>query len=225
MEASNDDVFERHAKRLRPDSGVLVVWSGGMDSTLVLWKVLHLVPESVPVIAYHVEFNNFQRRGQAESLACREIVNRLRADSSTPRDFVFSENAVTVDTHRCPTWPIVATLAGLEAEGRDCAFIADGRRDYVGSSHSRSVVYRQWERTLRLYREMACEPIFYFPVLWHTKEQVRAALPDFLADAMWSCRMPGYGEGKFVPCGVCGTCRDYQTHGIDHPTIAGEQKI
>jgi 7-cyano-7-deazaguanine synthase in queuosine biosynthesis len=199
----------------------LVMFSGGLDSTAMLVKLLAESADELRV--HHIRMINQERRDLAEQRAVEAIVAYCRARY---RPFRYSESALDF-----------AALEAIPIDYLSIAFVAcqvaidtpGCRRVAVGALAADTDIANRSARQKRVFEEMyACyrarklgEPQveWSFPVFHTPKAELAAALPPELLDLTWSCRRPVEG---FKPCGTCKACRVRQ--GLHTPAAAAENR-
>lgn len=199
----------------------LVMFSGGLDSTAMLVKLLAESEEALRV--HHIRMVNREGRDLAEGRAAQAIVAWCR---SRLRPFRYSESGL--DFAALEAIPIdylsiafVACQVAIDTPGCD--------RIAVGALASDTDIANRSARQKRVFDEMyACyrarklgEPRveWTFPV-WHTpKAELAAALPAELLELTWSCRRPLEG---LRPCLSCKACKARQ--GLRTPAAAAENR-
>ena len=184
----------------------LVMFSGGLDSTAMLVKLLTTSAEELR--AHHIRMVNREGRDRAEGRAVESIVAYCRARY---RPFRYSES--TLDFSGLEAIPIdyvsiafVACQVAIDTPGCD--------RIAIGSLAADTDIANRTARMKRVFDEMyACyrarklgEPRveWMFPVFDTPKPALAAALPPELLAFTWSCRRPVNG---FEPCMTCKACR------------------
>ena len=198
----------------------LVMFSGGLDSTAMLVKLL---AGSEELRVHHIRMVNKESRHQAEQRAVEAIMAYCR---SRYRSFRYSESALD--------------FAGLEAIPIDylsIAFVACQvaidtprcNRIAVGALSTDTDIVNRSARQQRVFDAMyECyrarklgEPRvdWVFPVYDTPKAELAAAVPQELLDLTWSCRTPRDG---FRPCGVCKACKARE--GLRTPATAAENR-
>jgi 7-cyano-7-deazaguanine synthase in queuosine biosynthesis len=204
----------------------LVMFSGGVDSTAMLVKLLAEPREEMrdELRVHHIRMVNREGRDRAESRAVAGIVAYCRAHY---RAFRYSESAL--DFSALEAIPIdylsiafVACQVAIDTPG--CNRIA------VGALAADTDIANRSARQQRVFQEMyACyrarklgEPSveWIFPVYDVPKSELAAALPHELLDLTWSCRRPVKG---FRPCGACKACRARQD--LRLPAMAAENRV
>ena len=189
-------------------SKVVVLWSGGVDSTAALYDVLKNHRDIV--FAHHIHFKNRERRWEAEKDAVDKMLPWLRKNV---RDFEYSESTLEMDL-KFHGWDIMTSMyiGGLVVRDKKCArlVLATNGDDYKQTS---------WRTTLSQLLAVITNlthPTEHqsFPYLWQmasktSKKDLWNSLPEFLKENIWSCRKPnlnGKKDGKWIECGICSTC-------------------
>jgi 7-cyano-7-deazaguanine synthase in queuosine biosynthesis len=184
----------------------LVMFSGGLDSTAMLVKLLAGSADELRV--HHIRMINREKRDLAEQRAVEAIIGWCRARY---RPFRYSESAL--DFSGLEAIPIdylsiafVACQVAIDTPG--CTRIA------IGALAADTDIANRSARQKRVFDEMyACyrarklgEPHveWTYPVFRTPKAELAAGLPPELLDLTWSCRRPLEG---LRPCGICKACR------------------
>ena len=189
-------------------SKVVVLWSGGVDSTAALYDVLKNHRDIV--FAHHIHFKNRERRWEAEKDAVDKMLPWLRKNV---RDFEYSESTLEMDL-KFIGWDIMTSMyiGGIVVRDKKCTrlVLATNGDDYKQTS---------WRTTLSQLLAVITNlthPIEHqsFPYMWQiaskiSKKDLWNSLPEFLKENIWSCRKPnlnGKKDGKWIECGICITC-------------------
>lgn len=186
----------------------LVMFSGGVDSTALLVKLLTASAE--PLRVHHIRMENREMRAAAEQAAVEGILGYCRRHY---RPFRYSESGLEF-----------AQLAAIPIDYLSIAFVAcqvaidtpGCKRIAVASLASdtdianRSARQRHVFETLyECYRARKLgEPRveWVFPVYELGKGDLAASLPAELLNLTWSCRRPVAGAGGYRACGTCKAC-------------------
>jgi len=190
----------------------LVMFSGGLDSTAMLVRLLRGSGDELRV--HHVCMVNRERRAEAEQQAVEHIVAYCR---ERYRAFRYSESGLDF-----------AALEAIPIDYLSIAFVACQvaidtprcNRIAVAALQRDTDIVNRIERQRRVFDALyACyrsrklgepEVEWIYPVYTATKAELAAELPRELVDLTWSCRRPvqcGEGHGnKWRPCGVCKAC-------------------
>ncbi len=195
----------------------VVLWSGGVDSTGALYKILKDYDDDV--VAHHIHFINNQNRWRAEKKSVDKMIPWLRKNV---RDFEYSESAIEMDLNFIG-WDIMhAMYIGgivIESEKRKDWKCKDIERyKLVLGDNAEDFNSYQWKTPIAqllaiitsLKHPQKSQDI---PYLWQimaktSKEDIWDLLPDFLKENIWGCRTPESDAGKWVECGKCVTCKD-----------------
>ena len=198
------------------------MYSGGMDSTAMLVKLLTQSEDALRV--HHIHMVNREGRADAERAAVEAILAWCRGrfrpfrSSESGLDFATLE-AIPIDYLSIA---YVACQVAIDTPG--CNRIA------VGALATDTDIANRTARQKRVFEEMyACyrarklgEPRveFTFPVYGIPKAELAAALPQELLDLTWSCRRPVDG---FRPCMTCKACRARK--GLRIPSTPAENRV
>ena len=186
----------------------LVMFSGGLDSTAMLVKLLEETPDELRV--HHIRMANRESRADAEQAAAERIVAWCRGRY---RPFRYSESAldftaleaipidylciafvacqVAIDTPRCNRVAIGALARDTDIENR--------------SARQRRVFDAMYE--CYRYRKLGEPEVeWIYPVYYATKRELAERLPRELVELTWSCRRPVRTASGFSPCGTCKAC-------------------
>jgi len=186
----------------------LVMFSGGLDSTAMLVKLLEETQDELRV--HHVRMANREQRADAEQASaerivawCRERYRPFRYSESAmdftaleaiPIDYLsiaFVACQVAIDTPRCNRIAVAALARDTDIENR--------------SARQRRVFDALYD-CYRARKLGEPEVEWVYPVYHETKPALAARLPRELVELTWSCRRPVREAGRFRPCGVCKDC-------------------
>ncbi len=186
----------------------LVMFSGGLDSTAMLVRLLS--GSEAPLRVHHIRMTNKEGRAGAEQHAVEAIVGWCK---DRYRPFRYSESGL--DFASLEAIPIdylsiafVACQVAIDTPGCDRIAVAALARDT--DIENRSARQRRVFDTLyECYRARKLgEPRveWIYPVYDATKSELAAELPRELVDLTWSCRRPVGEAGHWRPCGTCKAC-------------------
>jgi len=189
----------------------LVMFSGGLDSTAMLYRLLTQTDQDLRV--HHLRMINRDGRAQAEQDATEAVIAWCRTNC---RPFRYSES--TIDFADLEAIPIdylsvayVACQVAIDTPG--CKRIAVGTLAVDLDEVKRKVTLAQrtvFEAMYACYRARKLgEPVieWLYPVYDMTKAQVAASLPAALQAVAWSCRRPVKTDTGYRICGECKPCR------------------
>lgn len=192
---------------------VLLMFSGGLDSTGAFWK---LIKDGRKVHVYHMHLENKEKRTKAEAIAVSKILEYM----SSIGEFQYSESS-----HSYPSYngnfiwdsDISSFMAGtICAASPNLKEVAFGRT--ASDNSEANGMSRRIERGNKIL-EALCSAKKIYPVMDLTKQQIWEMLPEELRNIAWSCRRPIYKDNEIVPCGGCITCHSMAKKGITHQKI------
>src|SRR5918996_5331462 len=186
----------------------LVMFSGGLDSTAMLVKLLAESAEELRV--HHIRMVNRERRDLAEQRAVEAIVAYCRRHyrpfrysgsglefgelEAIPIDYLsiaFVACQVAIDTPRCTR----ITIGALSTD-----------TDIVNRSARQQHVFQEMYACYRARKLGEPEVRWIFPVYDVPKADLARELPPELLDLTWSCRRPVRSANGWVACGACKAC-------------------
>ncbi|HEX7055091.1 MAG TPA: hypothetical protein VF211_14295 [Burkholderiales bacterium] len=186
----------------------LAMFSGGLDSTAMLVRLLTESDE--PLRVHHIHMENAEGRAGAERAAAEAIVAWCRAHY---RPFRYSESGL--DFRGLEAIPIdyisiafVACQVAIDTPG--CRRIAVGALARDTDIENRAARQRRvFDAMYACYRARKLgepEIEWLYPVYRETKEALAARLPRELLELTWSCRRPIAEGSRHRPCGACKAC-------------------
>jgi 7-cyano-7-deazaguanine synthase in queuosine biosynthesis len=187
----------------------LAMFSGGLDSTAMLVKLLEETKDELRV--HHIRMANREQRAEAEQAAVEAIIGWCR---DRYRPFRYSESAL--DFTGLEAIPIdylsiafVACQVAIDTPGCNRIAVAALSRDT--DIENRSARQRRVFETLYdCYRARKLgepEVQWIYPVYDAAKADLAAHLPRELVELTWSCRRPvRESNGFFRACGACKAC-------------------
>lgn len=194
----------------------LVMFSGGLDSTAMLVRLLARDEDELRV--HHIRMVNREGRDGAEQRSVEAILEYCRAHY---RPFRYSESALDF-----------SALAAIPIDYLSIAFVACQvaidtprcTRIAVGALAADTDIENRSARQRRVFEEMyACyrarklgepEVRWIFPVYDTPKAELAGELPAELLDLTWSCRRPVRAGGGWLPCGACKACHARPKSGL-----------
>ncbi len=186
----------------RPDT--LIMFSGGLDSTGVFWR---LINSQKKLHIHHLYLVNKENRAKAEDRAVGEIVAYMK----NIRDFGYSESY-----HEYPSYngnfmfdsDIFSFMAGsICLSMRTVQEVAIG----MTASDMRSGLSARVARATRIFESFGAKAKKVYPLMDMTKKQIYEMLPEELRTMSWSCRTPLYEGEDIKMCGRCRTCREIKS--------------
>lgn len=180
----------------------LVMWSGGIDSTYTLAKLLKETTHEIH--AHHIHFVNRENRGKQEMEAVQKLLPRLRGI----REFQLSESMI--DHRQCLRVPFDMAVACFEAG------VVQKNLSYqkipcdkwtIGTHSAEGHDWERWE-VIKHGTKAACwpekEPEFELQESVSKKEEIEYLESLGLLSDCWFCRVPREDKA----CGYCKTCQE-----------------
>jgi 7-cyano-7-deazaguanine synthase in queuosine biosynthesis len=184
----------------KPD--VLVMLSGGIDSTGVFWQ---LAKQGRQIHVHHMNLINVERRGDAESRAVADILTYMKHVTK----FVYSESVHVYPSFQGQfIWD--SDLMSFIA-GNICMATPAIKEVAIGltATDASPEVSTRIERGNRIFSAFGTEAVKTYPLKELSKQQIVDLLPKELRSLTWSCRRPRYDEqGRAQRCDRCKTCRE-----------------
>lgn len=187
------------------------MWSGGIDSTYVLAKMLKETEHNI--FAHHIYLKNCEGREVAEAWAIKALGDKL----NKIRPFKFTSNSI--DDSRMPTIVYDMARVCFEAGAVSKAFYhrpkpikldkwTIGTHEKEGHNWERwefikhATVAAEWTKGRTEFIE------FELPEMVSKKEEMRYLKELNLLDDCWYCRtpVPDFKTKTYKICGICKTC-------------------
>lgn len=194
------------------ECNLLVMFSGGLDSTGLLYKLFK--DNKYKIHVHHMNLINKEKRNEAEKIAVNKILEYFNNF-----DFYFSES-----THEYPEfngnffWDgdissfISANIANCN---KNIKFVAYGR---TASDNMSADSIDRINRSNKIF-SIICKAQKIYPIEKFKKIDIFNELPDELKKITWSCRTPSYNEDLIIPCKKCKTCHEMKKEGIIHHSL------
>lgn len=189
---------------INDDSNILLMFSGGLDSTGALWKLLQ--DESNKIHLHHLRLVNKENRTKAEDIAVQNIIeyiNQIRSVnySQSYHEYPSYNNAFIWDSD---LYNFIA--------GTICMSLKNIKSVAIGRTKSDTGIEERAIRGTKIFKLLAPNVEKIYPVVHLTKTEVYNILPEELRDMTWSCRRPIYiDENMITECGECKTCLQLET--------------
>lgn len=195
--------------QLQPTNSILVMWSGGIDSTYVLTKLLK--ETDMKIFAHHIYLKNIENRQAKEAEAIEKLIKKLGAI----RKFNFTWN--WIDDTVMPTMVYDMARVCFEAGAVSKAFyhykkpfIID--KWTIGTNKEEGHWQERWDVITSATRAAEWSPgrkdyiRFELQPMVPRAEEMKYLDSLSLLQDCWYCRRPK--EGK--PCSVCPTCLEVE---------------
>ncbi|WP_421763612.1 hypothetical protein [Ekhidna sp.] len=202
-----------------PNQTILCMFSGGIDSTGVLHKLM-TDPEykDFELIVHHIHIVNRENRALAEATAVKSILAYYQKQDE--RNFTITASTFNTSgfaplkANRFPFDMDVCAFfsANICASRKDIVSVAMGRTKTDVESGGENFMMRMkraqaiFKSVLSLEEEVI--PQYIFPMVNYTKQEIWNFLPPEVRSNTWWCRRPIYENSMPKSCGKCQTCKD-----------------
>lgn len=198
---------------------ILCMFSGGLDSTAVLYKLLTEEQYSdYNIHVHHMHLRNIEYRAMAESTAIRNIFEYFEENNF--KHFVFTENIIETFFLHPPKFTRFIFDSDIMAFFAANICLANSSMRKVAVGHTKTdielahnlVVRRERMQKILEASYFPNEPTteWYYPLINLTKQETSDILPKELRNLTWSCRNPTYNDGIPSVCGKCLTCKEME---------------
>jgi 7-cyano-7-deazaguanine synthase in queuosine biosynthesis len=182
---------------------ILVVWSGGLDSTYVLYK--YLTETDYPVMAHHILLQNRNEfRWHQEQRAVENIKDWLKHSC---RNFRYTESSYynSLSGKDITLCLFIASQVAHGLVGADTKeiIVATGR---IMEDDERTPIHTQDDVFWAGVKDIEIPVSLERPIRTMTKRDIIEECPKELVDLTWSCRQPEFINGAAIPCGTCHAC-------------------
>lgn len=195
------------------DYTTLVMWSGGLDSTYMLYK---LAIEKKPFIVHHISFRNQLKRWIPEDkavLALKQMFrnNRIIFDySESIIDFsCFQVTGRDRDTILLAAQKTAFEHLNLKLRVAVAWNDTDMANASIVEQYEAGYVFKSWDAlhsSMHVHNKLVSKEL-YMPLMGMTRKDIWEALPRRYRDLTWSCRRPVFKNETPYPCGICNTCQ------------------
>ena len=222
MAVRESDKIERSKNR------TLVMFSGGIDSTAVLWHVLHHPEEFGEAHVHHIHIKNLEARWKAEAMAVKNILNYMRKHA--PTAFTFSQSTIEVPHFGNNFMYDVEAMGFITGymTSRDPSItkvvIGATKTDFDLGVDSSVMRGKRAHNAYHPDEEDHSARVKVYPHKDMPKAEVYKTVPSEIAALTWSCRTPHYADGKPLECGRCKTCR-IEMKNIKRPKSPGKRSF
>lgn len=184
------------------DEHILVPWSGGLDSTFLVWRLLQ---DKKNVRDVYINLRNNSVKAVAEIAARRKLREVLATFSGNGNLIESYEPQIDVDygqlfvmKQNC-IWLLMLAYSCCEnTKSVQMAYVMnDCSLSYMDE------MQRLWA-SIGAFSDKALPPL-EFPIIKWNKKIIKSTLPPQLLEHIWYCENPF--EGK--PCTKCDTCNRF----------------
>jgi len=187
----------------------LIQFSGGIDSTFVLWWWLVNNPQDY-IVVHHIDLIHYENRSKEELQAVDRVLRWL--DSQGLTNYFYLQN--TFDYGNIPGLIFDVEVCGFTAGIiLSCDLWQSVNKVFFpiyGNETKREQTRRQVMH-LTSNRQVEC----IYPLVGHKKSDIMKMMPYELLKLCWYCRTPHNSQ----PCGKCHTCKEVDSA---HPEVVEE---
>jgi 7-cyano-7-deazaguanine synthase in queuosine biosynthesis len=191
---------------------ILAMYSGGLDSLGVIYKLLTDAEYSeYSVHIHHVHNRNVEHRNRAEAIMVQQALAELTRLGFT---YQYSESEIASQAYNNQFLYDTDTMnffAGYIASvNPEIVKVAFG----MNATDSNHGLQERLKRAKQIFSAFTTAEKIY-PVLNMNKREIYDGLPETLRDLFWSCRRPVYTDSGVSTCGKCRTCEQLAAEGIE----------
>ncbi len=184
-------------------------WSGGIDSTYVMWKWCLDNPKE-KLLVHHCSLRTYQHRWKKEDQAVNKILKWFEENGITNFEYVETifdvEEAHPMLYDITLMWMAAGSVIMSRKYNTITKFLVNTPQDeFIRLGKKRPVVHAQAERVRKAIIQRDLESIHYVKGLY--KKDIINAMPKDLLELCWFCRTPTK-NGR--PCGSCHTCKQVE---------------
>ena len=188
---------------MEPKPIILAMYSGGLDSLGMIYKLLtESEYKDYFIHIHHVHNHNVENRDRAEAIVVEKVLKELE---QLGFDFIYSESRISSQSYGMNFLYDSDTInffAGYICSANpDIVKVAMGMQANDGN-HALEDRRKRADQILAAFTPV--EKIY--PVLTMSKREIYDSLPESLRNMFWSCRRPIYKEKSIAPCLKCDTC-------------------
>lgn len=217
--------------KLVKGSTVLIPWSGGMDSTYLVYKAI-LAGCRVTTAYYKIENNDLKTKAELEArIPMIEYFYQLAREHNTRYSDLGVVFTVDVGHHRnhvgqftqTPLWVLASAYCAADYD-----YVAMG---FVQNDDTLSWL-NEYTRLFNAYKQIQHDFVkppkvkLIYPISKSSKGVIYHQLPSDLRNKTWTCEEPLEHEGKYYECGNCKPCKTHiaNAYGVNHaiPVIKAE---
>ncbi len=199
---------------------ILCMFSGGLDSTAVLYKLLtdeQYADYNIHV--HHMHLRNVEHRAIAEAVAIKKILDYFNEYNF--KTFDFTESVIETFFLQPPKFKRFIFDSDMMAFFAANICLCDQSIKKIAIGHTQTDILLADNLVLRRERMQKILDASFFPneitAEWFsplvelTKQETSDILPKELRDLTWSCRWPIYDENNTpLTCGKCLTCKEME---------------
>lgn len=195
------------------DKTILAMYSGGLDSLYMVYKLLtDSQYQDYNIHVHHIHIQNVENRAEAEAIAVNAAIKELRRLGFS---FEYSESSIAFYAYNFEFLMDMDIYSFLG--GYICSVNPDIELIAVGANIDDTILMPTLEDLRKRGDAILAEYTNVkkiYPLSNMTKEEEYKGLPETLRDKFWSCRRPVYVENNVHLCGKCKACKQLMKLGI-----------
>ena len=178
----------------------LVLYSGGIDSIGMLWRLLHETEDELYV--QHYDIDGFWNHCESERLATEKSLAYIKEHA---RPFTALPNMGYKCQGIAPYFTIFGFYAGLTANEIGVDRVLRGRV----ANDVFPEFQKMWPILENIFKQTLGnkQTTYEYPYLKYSKKNWYTSLPKELIEVATTCRMPTLNDGVWEECGKCTSCR------------------
>lgn len=192
----------RGTVNMKKHKKVFILWSGGLDSTYLVWKNLK---DGNDVVLGYVNLSNNENKTVMEKAAIDKLLPKLKSMFSDYSRIHYLDTIVTIDVQanrnsqlpQFPAWltSIVYSITSDIDEVQIGYVLND---DAIGWINDMKKLWQAYRPLMISFATLK------FPLVKTSKEDILNSLPNILLEDIWFCENPGNSK---KPCKTCGPCK------------------
>jgi 7-cyano-7-deazaguanine synthase in queuosine biosynthesis len=200
---------------IKPSDTILFMYTGGLDSTTLLYKLLQETNCNYHV--HHVHIRNKERRARVEQFAALNTVEWMRNQGHA---ITYSDSLYQTPFVNFYSWDleVAAFHAAQVCYNHLPRFIVYGmnqaddnpfREDFQNRLLQSEKIFRA--ATSNHLQGKNIDLVYSYDRFW---KETCLEIPEELRQLTWTCRTPLYEEEKAIRCGECKSCKELKEKGI-----------
>lgn len=210
---------------------ITVLFSGGLDSTYLVWKLLE---EGHIVEPVYFEIANNKGKTISEKRAIKIIFDKFKENYKSQLVHYETLKTTKIEILGGSSWDRLISLAQVPVWIFGMMYINGKAADevhvgYVLNDDAISFI-PEIRKIYNSYKGICCEkakaewPKLKFPIIKMSKDEIWRELPTEYRDHVWWCENPTH-DGNYenlAPCeDHCVACKKAKSHGIEDPNKKG----
>lgn len=194
----------------------LILFSGGLDSTYLLWKEARN-PENAAVWVVYADAQQGEAKKSMEKKARRRIIDKLNCEQDAKPIFTLTSDSTVYLANtpsaafRQPLGWLVAAMEVVDPDIHTSVMIAYVEGDQITQNFNE--LKTAWQAVWSFTKQGPVVPL-EFPLNHTSKVSIFKELPPDYYDEIWYCELPSY-DGDSDDGTACGQCVPCITHATE----------